>query len=399
MLFRLAAALLVALPVSAFAQDPEPPIRPSSASEAQGIAPEPDIITRAVLFADRQLGKGDLTNGIYLDYTSMIPGAGWASVGPGYRHWYHKDSLFLDGSASISVNNYRVAQGRVELPTLLKSRVTLGVQARYQDFDNVDFFGAGPNSSAGLKTDYAIRSTQAAAYLTLRPLRWMALDTQVGWMNPDTRFVRGSVLQGFSDQRTFVPVEASLTIDTRDFPNHPTRGLMLRGAGSRYEDRTDGTFTFTRYQAEAAGFAPIAGGRIVLGIHGWAVRSDTEAGHAVPFYLQPSLGGVNTLRSYTDYRFHDDHMLLATAEVRVALMTHLDVAVFADAGNVASEMRDLNLDKQSFGAGFRLHTRRFTFATLDAANGDEGWQVLFRLVDPLALGHLNRKTTVVPFVP
>ena len=169
--------------------------------------------------------------------------------------------------------------------------------------------------------------------------------------------------------------------------------------GSRYEDRTDGTFTFNRYQGEAAGFARSPAAGLCLALHGWAVRSDVEAGHAVPFYFQPSLGGVNSLRSYTDYRFHDDNMLLATAEVRLALMSHLDLAVFADAGNIASQTRDLNLDKQSFGAGLRLHTRRDTFAMLDVANGDEGWLVTFRLRDPLQLGRLSRKTTVVPFVP
>ena len=161
---------------------------PSTASEPQGVVPEPDIITRAVLFADRQLGKGDLTNGIYLDYANMIPGAGWGAIGPGYRHWYNKDSLFIDGSASISVNAYKMAQARIELPTLVKSRVSLGLQARYQDFDEVDFFGAGPDSSPGLKTNYAIRSTQLAAFLTLRPLRWLSLDAP-GWLDESRRSI------------------------------------------------------------------------------------------------------------------------------------------------------------------------------------------------------------------
>ena len=41
---------------------------PASASEPQGFLAEPDVLTRAVIFADRHLGKGDLTNGIYLDW-------------------------------------------------------------------------------------------------------------------------------------------------------------------------------------------------------------------------------------------------------------------------------------------------------------------------------------------
>ena len=92
-------------------------------------------------------------------------------------------------------------------------------------------------------------------------------------------------------------------------------------------------------------------------------------------------------------------MLLLNLETRVALMTHVDVAAFLDAGNVASRIGDLNLDKRSYGIGFRLHARRNTFARFDLARGDEGWRFVFRLNDPLSLSRLLRRTAPVPFVP
>jgi hypothetical protein len=95
-----------------------------------------------------------------------------------------------------------------------------------------------------------------------------------------------------------------------------------------------------------------------------------------------------------DRRFQDDSMAVARAELRFALTTHLDFALLADAGGVGARARDLHLDKQSFGAGFRLHTRRETFVTVDAAHGDEGWRVLFRMYDPLLLPRLARRTTL-----
>ena len=390
-------ALTCLLPVAAFAQ--EPPAVPSSASEPQGILTEPGAITRAVLFADRHLGKGDLTNGIYVDHGNMIPGAGWASVGPGYKQWFRKDSVFVDGSATISVKNYRMAQARVELPKFLKSRLALGAQARWQNFGRIDYFDVGPDTSLDEQSIYGVESTQLTAYATLRPFRWMDIGGQIGWMNPDTTYVEGSFLPRLTSHTEFVPMEVSATIDTRDFPGHPTSGIVLRGVAAHYDDRTLGAQTFDKVEAEAAGFIPFAGGRAVLSLHGWYVGTEPRNGGSVPFYLQPSLGGLNTLRSYTDYRFHDDHMLVANAELRVALMTHLDLAVFADAGNVAGVRRDLDLAKQSFGAGLRLHTRRETFAIVDVANGDEGWRVLFRLKDPLSLSRLTKKRTLVPFVP
>ena len=382
-------------PIVAMAQ--EAPAVPSSATEPQGIVPEPDVITRAAIYADRHFGKGDLTNGIYLDYGNMIPGAGWGSAGPGYRHWYGKDMALVDASASISVNNYRLAQARAELPGFLKSRLALGMAARWQDFPRVDYFGVGPETSKDALSIYGVESTQVLGYATLRPFRWMDIGGQIGWTNPKVTYVEGPL--GASDTRTFVPTEVSLTIDTRDFPGHPTSGVMLRGAGARYDDRTSGLNTFKRYEGEAAGFLPLAGGRMVIALHGWMVRSDTRDGQSVPFYLQPSLGGPTTLRSFTDYRFRDDNMLVANAEVRLAIMTHLDLAVFADAGNVAARPGDLDLARRSYGAGFRLHTRRETFAMLDAATGDDGWRISFRLKDPLGFGRINRRALLVPFVP
>jgi outer membrane protein assembly factor BamA len=157
-------------------------------------------------------------------------------------------------------------------------------------------------------------------------------------------------------------------------------------------------FSFKRYEVEGAHFAPL-GSHVVVALHGWLVASQPDEGQVVPFYLQPSLGGHNTLRSYADYRFHDRHLMAMNAEGRVAVMTHVDAAVFFDAGNVARQLGDLNFDKRSYGAGIRVHTRRQTFARVDVARGGEGWRLLLRVSDPLDLSRLSRRLVNAPFVP
>ena len=84
---------------------------------------------------------------------------------------------------------------------------------------------------------------------------------------------------------------------------------------------------------------------------------------------------------------------------RVTLFAHVDAAVFADAGNVAARVSELNLDKRSYGIGWRMHSRTSTFARVDLARGAEGWRVLFRLNDPLHLSRMTRRLAPVPFVP
>jgi hypothetical protein len=390
---RVAFALLCAHPLPALAQQ-------ASTPELQGFVAEPDVIERAVLFADRHISNGDITNGFYVDSWNMIPGAGWISAGPGYRHWYKKDHVFVDGSAAISWRGYKTAQARFELPRLARSRLTLGSHIRWQNFPQVRFYGEGADALETNRSEYRLRSTNLVGYATVRPVEWAGVTAQIGWLKPDTDgTVPAGVVFAVPDQPTFAHTELSMTADTRDFPGHPTRGGLFRAAVANYSDRDTGIFSFRRYDAEAAQFVPIGVSRVVLALHGWLVASDTDEGHFVPFYLQPSLGGHNTLRSYADYRFHDRHLLIFNAEARVPMMTHVDAAVFLDAGNVAARLGDLNFDKRSYGAGLRLHTRRRTFARFDVAHGGEGWQLLFRLTDPLNLARVSRRTPAVPFVP
>jgi hypothetical protein len=362
----------------------------------------------------RHFAGGDITNGFYADTWSMVPGAGWISIGPGYRQWYAQDRVFVNASAAISWHGYKTTQARAELPKLARGRLAVGSQFRWQDLTHVDFFGEGAGTIESNRSAYRIKSTNLVGYATLRPLEWLAIGTQVGWLepsilSPEARFksdqpdVRarfpGNFVFHVPEQPTFVHTDASITADTRDFPGHPLRGALYRAAVTNYSGRDTGFFSFRRYEAEAAHFVPLSDSRVVLALHGWLVGSDTDEGDAVPFYLQPSLGGHNSLRGYTDYRFHDRNLLLVNAEARIAMMTHVDAAVFFDAGNVAGRVADLNLDKRAYGFGLRMHSRRQTFARLDIARGNEGWRFFFRLTDPLNLARLSRRTAALPFVP
>ncbi len=391
------AFVVLCAPLGAAAQDTLPV--PDGLSEPQGLIAEPEQVTRVALFADRHLAKGDLTNGFYVDFGKMIPGAGWLSAGPGYRKWFGRDTMLLDGSAAYSWNGYKTVQARAVLPKFAKSRLALSTQVRWMDYGDVDYFGVGPDTLESARTQFAIQATHLAVHATLRPARWFDIDAQVGVLSPSLKDSPLSRTMPKADQPTLVPSALSMTIDTRNFREHPTSGLLLRGAASHYEDRDTGAFTHQRYEGEMAGFIPMAGERVVLALHGWVVTTPRDDDTSVPFYMLPSLGGANTLRSFADYRFHDRNMLVANAELRIAMMTHVDLAMFADAGNVAARIHDLDLDKRSYGAGLRFHARRLTFARIDVAQGNEGWRFLFRLTDPFALSRLERRAAVVPFVP
>ena len=325
----------------------------------------------------------------------MIPGAGWASVGPGYRHWYGKDFAFVDASASISVNNYRLAQARVELPSF--SRAACARHAvRWQDFGRVDYFGAGlatHRRTAARSTASSPRSWRR--YATLRPFRWMDIGAQIGWTNPVVNHVEGP----FGPRPEQHDVRADRGVarpSTRaTFRGHPTSGVVLRGAGARYDDRTTGAHTFKRYEGEAAGFLPIAGGRVVLALHGWmSCTGHARRRHSVPFYLQPSLGGVSTLRSFTDYRFRDDNMLRRQRRIAAGAddaPRSRGVRRCRQRRRASGAISTSRSDPMAPASGFTRAAKPSRWSTPRTAT--RAGAFLFRLKDPLGFARINRQSS------
>jgi hypothetical protein len=395
------------------------PVRSDSAQAAPvegGWFSEPWIIAAPIELASHfQSGSGSKKSGFYPELSNMNTGAGWVSAGPGYRQYLLNDRLLLDGSAALSWRLYKMVQGRIEMPTLANQRLTVGAQAMWQDQTQVNYFGAGADSAVSDRSQYRIKTTDVAAYATLRFDNPLTINGEFGWLAPPKLAEPGGTFRGdYPDTRVafpnqpgaakdfqpaFLRGELDIAVDTRDHKGHPTRGGLYRAALTGYRDQGQGAFSFNEYEAEAAHFLPLSDARWILAFRGWILLTDVPAGNEVPFYLQPSIGGHSTLRSFNSYRFHDDNMLVVNAESRWAFYEHLDLAAFADAGNVAPRAGDLNLAKTSYGVGLRLHTDTTTLARLDVAHGVEGWRFVFRTSDPLRLGRIARRLARVPFAP
>ena len=408
----LAVAVVAVLPGAAAAQEASPP----PAGDTQGLLPEPHLLSRAIDVATRTIGDGDgEKSGLYPEMSNMITGAGWISLGPGYRQWLGGDRFFIDASAAMSWRSYKMARARAEVTNLAKSRVAIGSEIKWQDFTQNTYFGAGADSVETDRSEYRVKSLDAIGYINIRPVRWLTIGGRAGWLRsplllePSGKFRRdhpatqtvfpAESVFALADQPDYVHGELSVTADTRDRRSHPQGGGVYRASWNRYSDRDSGRYGFQRFEAEGAQFVSTADRRFTLAARGWLVASGTAERREVPFYLMPSLGGNNTLRAFANYRFHDRHFAVANVELRVALFAHLDAVAFVDAGNVAPRLADLNVDRRSIGGGIRLHSPRATFGRLDVAKGSEGWRLTFSTSDPLHLSRLSRRVAAIPFVP
>ncbi len=383
-----------------------------------GLLPEPSFIAKVINRADSELNQsGEPKDGFYPELGNMITGSGWISAGPGYRQHLFDGHAVVHVSAAVSWNFYKMAQGRFELPHLANDHLTVGSQVIYQDLLQVNYFGLGNDSLKSNRSGYRLDETDVLGYATVRTTPWLSLTGRFGWIHqaelstmtgwsvsyPNTLSVfTDATAPGLSQQPAFLHGDVSVAVDTRDYSGHPTRGGLYRVTAASYSDRNYGMYSFRRYDAEAAQYVPLVADKWTLALHAWEVFSDTSSGNTVPFYLMPSLGGKNTLRGYYDYRFHDRDMQVFNAESRWGLFTHLDVAVFADAGKVAPDASDLDLKqlKTSYGVGFRLHNRSATVTRLDVGHSAEGWRFIFKVNDPFRRSTLSGgRTEVIPFVP
>ena len=397
---------------AAVAQSPTPPpLAPD------GFLKEPLALSTSIDYIIDKFGEGggEPQSGFYPEFSNMITGSGWISAGPGYRQFLFDRRLLVDGSAAISWRAYKTVQGTLEAPNLAGGRLSVGTQVIWQDQTQVNYFGIGLNADDTDHSQYRMQSTDLVGYASVRANDWLSVDGTIGWLPHVKLMAPGGTFQGdYPDSRAMFPADpavplarqpdfvhssVSITADTRDYSGHPTSGGRYRAALTTYSDRTFDTFSFRQYEAEAAHFVPLAERRWVLAFRGWTVLSDVASGNEVPFYLMPSLGGHNTLRAFHNFQFHDRHALLVSAESRWSLFTHVDAAVFLDAGSVARTAGQLNLDTTSYGVGLRLHTERATIARFEFARGSQGWQVLFRTSDPFRLSRGRRHVAAIPFTP
>ena len=388
----------------------------TSASDITPLFDEPRVIAKTVWWIEG-FGTdsiGPPSDGFYPEFGHMVTGAGWISAGPGYRHHVLRGRAVVDISAAISWRTYKIAQGRLEFPHLAGDRLMLGSKLLWQDFTQVRYFGAGPESRETSVSDYRIQASNLVGYASWRATSTVAVTGTAGWLSrphvssstgsfdrdePDTSVLhRTDPAAALSRQPRFVHGELSIAADTRRHESYSTRGAMVRGSWSTYRDRAAGALTFNRYEAEAAWFLPVGSAAVVVA-HFWGVFTDTQSGDDVPFYMMPSLGGHNTLRGYADYRFHDRNLVVGNIESRWAVLEHVDAALFLDAGNVATRAADLDFARTSYGIGARLHSRKATIARFDMARSSEGWRFMLKLSDPFRLARLTKRTAAVPFVP
>ena len=417
-LARVAFGVLLALGSAAESRAQDPPDRSTPQPDrSQGLLPEPRFMTTiAEMIGGRAGALHRPGDGFYPRIGSLEASAGWLRGGPGYRRQFWQNRALFDVSGAVSWRAYKLVEGRVELPEVAGNHLLLGAMGVWEDFTQIGYFGAGPDSPRDNRTAFRLRAADASVYAIAHQNRafsvgvrggWLTrptLSESSGWHNPGFPSTLATFSEatapGLTEQPRFAHGDVALVVDTRDHPGYPASGMIVRLSASTYHDMDLGRYSFWRYEASAAQHVPLSD-TWTLGFREGVVVSQPAAGNRVPFYLYPSLSSDNALRGYIGDRFHDRDLAAVNVESRWAILAHMDGAVFADVGQVAptlGAMRTSDL-RTSYGVGLRFHANGGMLGRIDLARGNEGWRIVGKLSDSLSFPAFVRWATILPIFP
>jgi hypothetical protein len=351
--------------------------------KAAGTQPyEPNGLERAIKFAET---KGIFIldrEGFYPKLGSLTVGSGFA-YGLGFRHRrLFENTGALDLWAAASIRRYNAVEARLTFPRLAGNHLHLETWASRRDYPQENFFGLGPDSRRADRSDYAIRTTHVGGRAGVRPVEPLLVGGGLEYLQP--RLGRGSgsrlpdlpdifqpsQVPGFQARSDFLRSDAFIEVDYRE-PRNARQGGWYRFDYSHYDDRTAGTYTFNRLDADVRQFIGFLAGRRVIAARIFVATSDATGDDAVPFYYMPTLGGNDTLRGFREYRFRGPHAMLFQGEYRWEIWSGLDAALFYDTGKVANRRSDLDWSdlERDYGFGFRFNTDNGVVFRVDAAFG------------------------------
>jgi hypothetical protein len=308
-------------------------------------------------------------NGFYLVWGGLRSGSG-ITLGIGYRRsdlWKH-GSGFRASARGTPREAYMFDLG-IDFLRTHGGRGQLGLYTRYENSPMMDYYGLGPDSNLSDRTSYRLEDfglDLEGRYQLGENLHFggfiggyfpnVSRGQRSGSPSTEDRF-DPKMTPGLDNQPDFLRAGIFLQYDNRDLPEGPRTGGNYFAKYSRYWDQTLGRYDFNWLDAAIEHYIPYRNRTRVVAFRIGTQMSWTGADQAVPFYLQPSIGGTKIMHLYSGGYG----------------------ALFFEAGEVAPKLSKLNLGdlEYSGGIGMRFTVRDGVFIRIDNAVSREGYRFIW----------------------
>lgn len=361
------------------------------AEKAKNVEPyRPNRFERRLLEIE-QAGGLNIQRGLFVAFGDIKSGSGIA-LGPAYGKIFDNGTTVI-AKGVYSIRSFKLLQVGAFSAPLARGRLLLSGRARWQDAPTVPVYALGQQASR-TRTDYAETMTEVSGQMSLQALRFVRFGAGTGFEAYETEATDSPLvgpvaftpqtLPGLAADPRYLHSFALAAIDSRDSLGYSRRGSLLQATLHDYRQQNDGPYSFRRVDAIAQQLIPILHGNWVIDLSLRASTTSADEGETVPFFLTPRLGGGRGLRGFPSYRFRDRHSLLFTGEYRWYVQEYLDMAVYYEAGKVASRRSDLDLDglKSDVGIGIRFHTPRAVVLRFELARSNEALRFIFGFGPP-----------------
>jgi outer membrane protein assembly factor BamA len=350
------------------------------------------IIDKTINSLPYRLLTGEV-NGFGVSTGNMVPGSGF-TIGPRYTKSIWDEKLILRVEAGAAINESYGGRLHVTLPRLFSDRTFATFLTQHRNISETPYYGPGPDSSKTGRSNYRLEDTNFELRPGVRVLKglsagligsYLAVNTgpghATGYISTEEQFGPAAA-PGIHRQTNFWRGGGFVEYDWRDQASYPTSGGRYSAQYVRYLDRKLGNYSFLRLDLDASQYIPLFNRTRVFALHGSSSLTTAGNGQVVPFYVQPTLGGSNTLRGYRFNRFYGDNSIMVNGEYRWFCSPALDMAVFADAGKVFQHWEQWNFHNLESDVGFSVRFKgraaRPAF-NIDVGFSQEGFQIWFRV--------------------
>ena len=336
-------------------------------------------------------------HGLTLVLGGLENGQGFA-LGPQYRRVDPAGGdINVRWSARYGLSGAYFGDAVLALPHLGNDHAFVEAAAVYRNYPRIDYYGPGALSDRDDRTHFRLEDSSLGATVGVRPVPNLSLgieggalfvNTGPGNFAPDRDRTEDvfdpQLVPGLDRQTDFLRAAVFVEYDYRDHPPGARSGGNYIARFTWYDDRDLGQHDFRRLDLEAQQYVPFFNKRRILVFRVKTAMTFTNGSTTVPFYMQPVLGGSDDLRGYRPFRFYDDNLIVANIEYRWESFSGLDMALFFDAGKVASRRPEVDFSdlETSAGFGFRFNVRNATFIRIDTGFSHEGARIWFKFANP-----------------
>ena len=361
---------------------------------------ESPLVERVNQLVERGLLEGAQTgqgaNGWQVVLGGMRSGQGM-TVGVGYRRSdLFKERLGLRTTFRGTIKLASLVDFELYFPRLQTERAFFNFKARYENSPQIDFYGNGPDSSEDRRSSYRLETAgfnfnagyELFGFLGLGVTGYMinvhtGPGKRGGFPTTEEEFVGQERPPGLGEDTYYGGFGGFMFIDYLDSRQGPRSGGLYGYRARQFTDLDRKQFSFRQVDFELQQYIPYFNKTRVIALRALATLAFENSGNTIPFYAQPKLGGNDSLRGFQRYRFYDKHALVLTAEHRWHAFSGLDMALFVDAGKVASRKADLDFNnlEVSYGLGFRFKLNEAYFMRIDFSGGREGLRFMWTFSD------------------